>query len=151
MGVKEYCKGLKKEGLPSFEEMDSEFDISEIEQGNFARKISEKIAEKIKRFRELLEEYMHADGSSVAALNEIREMDDSDKDRISSSYKELILIDRNFMQVDLENNEEGFLQFIVNTIKAWNEVKPKLIEIIGKAKDSWKNVSKIKEDLKYLG
>lgn len=152
MKIKEYYEKIcKKKGLPSYKDFDSEFDIGSIEEGNFAMQIAEKIAEKVEKFRKMIEEFLHTDGSSLAVLMEIKGMDEKDKEKMNSIYKELMIIERNFLLVELENKEGSFLDFIKQSIDKWSSVKPGLNEIIKKGRDSWKDTSKVKEELGYLG
>lgn len=152
MKIKEYYEKIsKKKGLPSYKDFDSEFDIGSIEEGNFAMQIAEKIAEKVEKFRKMIEEFLHTDGSSLAVLMEIKGMDEKDKEKMNSIYKELMIIERNFLLVELENKEGSFLDFIKQSIDKWSSVKPWLNEIIKKGRDSWKDTSKVKEELGYLG
>jgi len=150
--MKEKYEQIKKgKNLPSYEELDNEFCVGDIEGSNFLLKISEKIVEKTEKYRKILEEYLHADGSSIAVLMEIKVMDDTDKEKINRLYMELILIERSFLEAELENNEEKFLMFIEKAYNKWNENKLQIRELISKAKESWKISSKERENLGYLG
>jgi hypothetical protein len=146
MEIKEYCNKNKLD----YSNLDSEFDISSIEKGNFSLKIAEKIVEKVEKYRKLMEEFLQADGSSFAALMEIKGFDEKDKDKINHIYKDLIMIDREFLVNELENDEKSTLEFIGNYVDKWYKVKLDIIEIIKKAKDSWKKDTNISEELEYL-
>ena len=151
MDIKKYYEELKKKAkLPDFETVDSEFQIGEIDKGNYGLQISEKIAEKTDRFRKFLEEYLHADGSSVAVLMEIKGMNEKDKESINLMYKEIVLIERNLALAELDNRDESYGAFIEESLRKWQEVKPGLKELILKAKESWMDTSKVKEELSYM-
>ena len=152
MDIKEYYERVgKNKNLPSFEEINSEFEIDSIEKGNFAKQIAGKIVEKTENFRKVLEEFLHSDGSSIAVLMEIKGMDEKDKDKINSIYKKLTILERNFLLVDLDDNEEGLLGFIEKSLEKWESIKPSLKGLILKAKNSWQDDSKTDAKLRYLG
>ena len=152
MNVKDYYEEISKNrDLSSFNEINSEFEIDSIEKGNFARQIAEKIVEKTEKFRKVLEDFLHSDGSSIAVLMEIKGMDEKDKDMITSLYKELTIIERNSLLVDLDDHEDALLDFIEKSLKQWNSIKPNLRKIILKAKESWKDNSDDDTKLRYLG
>ena len=148
MDVKEY---YSKKGLPDFAMVASEFDLSSIEGENFARKIAEKLIEKIEKYRHLLEEFLHADGNSFSVLMEMREMTEVEKEEVSALYQELVVIERSFLAADLDAKEEALLEFIKRTLLQWNALKPRLKVFALKIRDSWKNLKKGQEELGYLG
>ena len=150
MEIRKYYEKIAKE-LPSFDSFNCEFEIEDIEKGNFALHIASRIVDKTEKFRKILEEYLHADGSSIAILMEIKGMNEKDKEKINQAYQELILIERALCIAEIDNNEQQLIDFIHNSIKKWNEIKPILKEILSKARDSWKNEVKIQEHLGYLG
>ncbi|MBD3164788.1 hypothetical protein GF323_06325 [Candidatus Woesearchaeota archaeon] len=137
--------------LPSYGEFNSQFQIDDIEKGNFEKQISEKITEKTERFRKLMEEFLNPDGSSVAILMETKGMDDKYKEKINHAYKELIIIERNFALAELDNDKKSYFKFIEKSYDKWQDVRPVLKEIIARAKDSWKDENKVQEKLGYLG
>lgn len=152
MEIKDYYKELsKKKGLPNFEDINSEFEIDDIKDGNFAKKIAEKISCKAEKYRKIFEEFLQADGNSLAALIEIKNMSEADTEKINSIYKELILIERGCLLAEIENSEDAFSEFIKNSIQKWKELKSPIKEILKKAKDSWKADIKVKEERGYLG
>ena len=108
MDIKKYYEGMNKD-LPSFEGFNAEFEIDDIEKGNFALHIACRMVDKTEKFRKILEEYLHADGSSIAVLMEIKGMDDMDKEKINHAYKELILIERDLSLAEIENNEHDLI------------------------------------------
>ncbi|MBR9698831.1 hypothetical protein GOV09_00035 [Candidatus Woesearchaeota archaeon] len=150
MDINSVYTDLQKElKLPSFEKFNAEFEISGIDEGYVPRKIAERIVERVEKYRKFLEEFLHADGMSLAILSEIKIMDDKDKDTMNALYKEMIVLEREFQICELLN--EGFRKFVQEGYKKWTSLKKGLLRILEKAKDSWKNVDKIKEDLGYMG
>jgi len=148
MDIKDVYQGLRKaSSLPEFGIFDKEFDIEGIQQPS-SRKIAEKVMEKLSKYREYLEGFLHGDGS-LDILMEMKAINDTDKEGMNTCYKELVMIDRDFMLADLEN--KGFDDFMKNAFEKWSELKPVLSQLIKKTKDSWKEVSAIQEELGYLG
>ena len=149
MDIKKYFSEIKGD-LPSFEEFDSEFEISDIET-NFAFKIGEKICDKVDKYRKIIEDFIHSDGSNLAVLMEINGLDEKDKEELNILYRDMIIIDRNFLICELENKESNYITFIVDSIKKWNQMRPKIKGILVKAVSSWKDELTVQDKLGYLG
>ena len=152
MEIKEYYTEISKnKELPSFNDINSEFGIDCIEKGNFLLQIAERIVDKTEKYRKVLEEFLHADGSNIAVLMELKGMDEKEKDSMNLLYQELTIIEREFLLVELDNQEEVILTFIDKSIEKWNSIKPRLKKIISKAKNSWEEEPRIDTKLGYLG
>jgi len=144
MEIKDFCK---EKGL-NFDNLDNEFCIAEIED-NYARKIADKIIERVEKYRKFIEEFLHADGSNVAVLMEIKGLDDKQKELMNDMYKKLMLLEREYMIIELSDNQ--FLEYIKTSLDKWNEIKTNLKDLVKKAKDSWHKKSDVREELGYLG
>jgi len=150
MKIQEYYQETSKNcDLPNFDIFNSIFDIDDIEHGNFSKKIAERMVDKFENYRKLLEEYLTADGSNLAVLNEIKGMNDKDKELIISCYTKCVLVDREFMILELSEND--FSLFIKKSYETFEKIKGDIRKILEKAKDSWSITSEIKEKLGYLG
>jgi len=113
-----------------------------------AKQLAEKILKKIEDYEGFIESYLQADGSSLAALMEIKDMD---KDTMNELYKQLIIIKRNYQLADLADSEEALLTFIKETLPQWDNLRKQIITIVQQAKESWKHVKNVHEELGYLG
>jgi len=132
-----------------FEEFNAEFDIQSIEDGYVPKQIAALLNERFEKYRKIIEEYVQADGNSVAVLTEIKVFDDDDKTLMNNLFKELIQLEHAFNICELKNS--GFEEFIVSSYATWISLKSDLKTLLLKAKESWKNVENVHEELGYLG
>ena len=133
----EYQKIKEKYKLPTFEHMDSEFEISAIkipDSGVFIkavlRAINNKIGIVINYFEPIItpQQTMH----SMIELNGINE---DEKKNFYSTYRRLGLMYHELCLVELET-EEKIAEQINKTTKDWNKLKPRVmscLQIINKA------------------
>lgn len=148
---KQYNALKKKYSLPDFKDIDSEFDVSSIDQTTFLlRRICEKINEKIGNFIKILEELLQPEGS-IKSLYELRYLDDNDKKNAYFLYKKLMIRSIDFLSLSLTSNEKAHAEFIKNKFNEWENIKEDLKPLLEKMKKSWEIETDIKEDLQYLG
>ncbi len=148
MDCRAFYEGMAREhGLPSFDEVNTEFHIEDIDD-RFLFHILERVVEKIEKYRKFLEDYIQPDGSSYAVLMEIKTLTEKNKDTIQMLYRELMLIERNYLLVDLEDNEVLFLK---NTLQKWKALKADIRSIVQSAIDSWDEESTHSEEIRYVG
>ena len=68
-------------------------------------------------------------------------MEPEDKKRLSEIYKELMKKEINFIEIDLEFNEENEAQLIKDSYKFWQTVKKDMLKILEKIKKKWDDKS----------
>lgn len=149
---KQYNELEKKHNLPKFREMDSEFEISDLEETNFLlRTIIRKIAERMDFYTTMLEEILQPDTSNLYAMHETRFFSDDEKNRMYDLYRRLMDCNRQSIEVSLGGNENEEADFIKKIFNEWKGIKAELIMFVGKMRASWKTEADIKEDVGYLG
>lgn len=149
---KQYNELRKRFKLPEFREIDSEFEISDLEETNFLlRAIVRKIAEKLDFYSAMLEEILQPDTSNLYAMHETRFFDENEKKQMYDFYSKLMNFNRQSIEVSLEHNEKVDADFINNIFEEWKSIKHELLNYVKKMKASWKTEKDIKEDLGYLG
>lgn len=149
---KEYLKLAKKYKLPNYNDIDLDFEISTIEKKEFLlREIRRKILDKFDGIRDILECIIQPDTSSFSSMYETRIFNEEEKKKIYYMYKTLMTLDRGATIVNLRANEKEEAEYILNTFKEWQKIKPELLEFIEKIKENWEKETSVKEDLGYLG
>ncbi|MBW2978251.1 hypothetical protein KY331_05375 [Candidatus Woesearchaeota archaeon] len=142
---------LKKYKLPSFKELDDEFEISTIEKKEFfLREIRRKIAEKIEAYGKLFESVLQIE-PTIITLNELTAFSESDKEELYKIFRKLMVIDRGSIETSIDENDKKTAEFIKNTCKEWQDLKKELLPFVQKLKKSWMKETKIKEILRYVG
>jgi len=150
---KQYNELKKKLKLPEFRELDSEFEISDLEETNFlVRAIIRRIAEKLDFYSTMLEEVLQPDTSNLYAMHETKFFDEDEKKQMYELYTKLMNFNRQSIEVSLEQNEKNEADFITNLLNEWKVLKQELLRFVKKMRASWKTEeADIKEDLGYLG
>ena len=148
-----YNELRKKLKLPEFKSLDSEFEISDLEETNFLlRAIIRRIAEKLDFYTTMLEEILQPDTSNLYAMHETKFFDEDEKKQMYELYTKLMNFNRQSIEVSLEHNENKEADFINSLFDEWKSLKQELLRFVKKMRASWKTEeADIKEDLGYLG
>ena len=151
MGLKEKYQELeKKYNLPSYDELNNEFEISSIDCEDFLlREIRRKIAEKVELYVKLLDEWLNPE-ASISNMHESKLFNDKDRNDIFQVYKRLMFFDRYSIESALSEDEKS-AEFIKDVFKEWDEVKQKIAGFVKKAKESWLEEVDVKQELGYMG
>ncbi|MBI2134629.1 hypothetical protein HYU09_01435 [Candidatus Woesearchaeota archaeon] len=149
---KEYDNLCKKYRLPKFDDLDSEFEISDLESTNFLLKnILRKIAENLEFYNGLINEVLQPDAASMSSMHETRFFTDSEKSDMYSLYKKIMKNHRAIIEIMLKNDEKEEAEFLNKFLNDWKEIKKWLLNYLEKMKDSWDKETSIEQDLGYFG
>ena len=146
MGIKERYQELrKKHKLPSFNEINKEFEISTIEKEEFLlREIRRKIAEKIEAYTKFLEDILHPDPPTTSNMYESRIFNDEDRNEIFKIYKRLMFFDRFSIETAVDEDDKKSSEYINAVFKEWGELKKQFLSFVKKSKESWLKDSDLK-------
>lgn len=148
----DYEKLQKKYRLPDYEYINSDFEISSIEQKKFLlREIRRKMFNKFDGIKELLELIILPDTNSFSSMYETKLFDEEEKNQIYNIYRTLMMIDRLATIVNLKSNEKEDAEFILNALEEWKKIKIQLLPFLEKLKNNWMKETTVKEDLGYFG
>jgi hypothetical protein len=152
MGIKEkYSELQKRYKLPSFEEIDKEFEISKIEKDAFLlREVRRKIADRLKAYSEILENILQPD-TTVTNLFESKIFNEEERNEIFSLYKKLMFFERFSVETSIDEDDKKSADFINAVFKDLGEIKKNFLKFIRQVKDNWLKDSDIKEELGYMG
>lgn len=141
----------KKHKLPTFDEMDSEFEISAIEaESGLLREIRKHISERVGNINSLVEEVLQPD-TNLVNLYESRVFNETEKQGLFELYKKLMVVDRTLAELMIANDEKLDAQFIKSFAAEWKKIKPELLNFIRKLKDSWEKETEEGESAGYMG
>jgi hypothetical protein len=142
---------LKKHNLPSFKELDNEFEISAIEKKEFIlREIRRKITEKLELYAKLFESVLQIE-PTLTTLNEMNALSDSEKEGLYKVFRKLMILDRLSVETSIDEDDKKSAEFIQKAYNDWEELKKEILPYIKKLKESWTKETKIKEILRYVG
>ncbi|MBW2992589.1 hypothetical protein KY345_05210 [Candidatus Woesearchaeota archaeon] len=150
--IKTIYSELKKKhkDLPNFEDLDNEFEISAIEEPFTLRNIRRKIIEKVEYYAKIIEELLQPE-TNLINMYETRVFAENEKEDIYNILKKLMFFTRLSAETALKADEKEDVNFLANFLKEWTKLKPSLLNIISRIKDSWEKETELKEDLGYFG
>ena len=149
---KEYNKLSKKFKLPKFKDIDSEFEISNLENTRFLiRNVLRKIEERLEFYIEVIGNLVHPDASNISSMYEIRFLSDDEKNNMYMLFKKLMKANRSIIELILINDEKKQAEFMNIFFNEWLDMKKELIVHLNKMRESWEKESTIEEDLGYFG
>ena len=141
----------KKYKLPSFNEVNEEFEISDIDKDDFLlREIRRKIAEKLEIYMKFLEEILQPE-TTLSNMYESKIFNDAEREEIFKIYKKLMFLNRLSIETSVNEDDKKSSEYINIIFKEWNEIKSQFSKFVTKAKESWLKDIDIKEELRYLG
>ncbi len=148
---KKYELLRKKHRLPSFDELDSEFEIGKIDDGTFLlRELRRKVADKIGEAGAIVEEVLQPD-ANLAGLYESRVFDEAEKKALFEIFKKLMTYNRMAMELSIKNSEKEDAEFIKSIHTEWKALSPQLLKFIRQLRESWGKESEEAEKLRYMG
>jgi len=148
----QYEKLEKKYKLPSFQELNEEFEIEKIAEKetelllrNIRRCILEKLVA-VSRFFELM---LNPTEANLMILSMLKDIDHETKKNMEKLYKEISLIEITSLEMDLDYNEKNEAKFISDVSKSWKKLKSELKNISSHLGVNWHVKEKISDG--YFG
>lgn len=140
----------KKYKLPSFKELNENFEIEKIRRGHdlLVRIIRKTMMEKVINslgFSEALLNPVNAPRIYLVYIKSMTAEDKSDLDKIYSTLSELVI---NSLGLEIDYSEKEEAEMINKIVKAWNSIKPSFRKVIAKMQNPVASVSKEKS---YFG
>jgi HPt (histidine-containing phosphotransfer) domain-containing protein len=152
MGVESKYRQLqRKYRLPSFEQLDKEFEISCIEQERFLlREIRKKLDEKIDDICKTLEEVLQPD-TNLSGIYESRVFSDEEKKRVFDLYRRLMRLHRQGFELLVKSDDKSDADFVRSVSAEWEKLKKELSQVARKLQESWEKEMEENEKLGYFG
>ena len=140
----EYEKLEKKHKLPGFKELNEDFHIEKIAESEtdiLIREVRKFVGDRLANYMRFVENLLNPVNAPMFIFSFIKLMEPEDKKRLSEIYKELMKKEINFIEIDLEFNEENEAQLIKDSYKFWQTVKKDMLKILEKIKKKWDDKS----------
>ena len=134
-----YEKIREKNNLPSFDEMNREFQIEKASEGEsdyLIREIRKFIAEKFSNYLRFIDTILNPSNAPMFVFSFIKMIDKNDKVKLTEIYKKLIKEEIMLIELDLDFVEEKEAKFINEFYEMWQDSKKELLEIIQKVSKS---------------
>ena len=149
---KSYRELARKHQLPEYSKLNHEFEVSLIEnEGFLLRQVIHAMSERIEFFTMLIDSMLHPESGQLAPLHECRFFDDREKEELYNLYKALMQHHRTALLAGLQREEKAEAAFITSFFKEWQTLKPNLISMAMKMRQSWEKDTTIREVMGYFG
>lgn len=149
----EYKRIQEKHNLPSFEELNEDFNIekaSEVEVELLIREIRRFLADKLSNYMRFVEAILNPVNVPMFIYSLIKSLDAQEKEKLTEIYKKLSKNELKLIGLDINYSEEKEALFIKESCVMWQEMKKDLSDIFEKANKNWDNkVESKKKD--YFG
>ncbi|MBI2630554.1 hypothetical protein HYW76_05640 [Candidatus Pacearchaeota archaeon] len=151
---KQYEEFRKKYNLPSFKEMNENFEIEKLQEKEtelIAREIRSLITEKIVSYLRFIEMLLNPSaGAPLFFLSLIKNIDLQEREMLDEVYSKLSRYEIKSISLDNSYDEKKEAQFISEFYKEWQEIKREISEIMNVLENCIKKKCEKKEK-NYLG
>lgn len=150
---KEYEKLKDRYNLPSFVEINEDFEIEKLQEREtdlLIREVRRIMVEKNSAYLRFIEMFLNPGNAPMFFFSLVKNMDHVDKKTLEELYGELGKFEILSLKLDNEYNEEKEAEFIKKFYKDWQEIKKKFGRLLKAVDDSWEKKSERKEK-GYLG
>jgi len=144
---KDYKELQEKHGLPSFEELNEDFNIeksAETEVDLLIREIRRFVADKLANYMRFVEAILNPVNVQMFVFSIIKSLETQEKENFTEIYKKLSKNELKLIELDIEFSEEKEVAFIKNSYNMWQDMKKDLLKIIEKVDGNWDKKSESK-------
>ncbi|MEK6812835.1 MAG: hypothetical protein AABX86_01840 [Nanoarchaeota archaeon] len=150
---KAYGSLMKKYKLPSWKDLDDEFEIVSREippVSDVLRFVRRRISEKIAYYTSVFENLLQPNPGSLISLNESKFFTEAELQNVIHLLKELMYLDRYSLLLDISSIEREEAEYIVTCYKQWLALKKDLARVTQTLREGWKR--ELKSDrFQYFG
>ena len=140
-GLKKKYEILKKKhNLPPFKNLNEDFNIEKIAESEteiLIREVRKFMGDKILNYMRFIENILNPVNVPMFIFSIIKLLDAEEKKKVSEIYKELMKKEIQFIELDLEFNEEKEAGFIKDSYEFWQRIKKDMLKIIDKINKKW--------------
>jgi hypothetical protein len=132
--------------IKNYHELQDEYELTPDHQT--PRAVLRRIGENLEGYIKILIQILQPE--EYYSLHECNSFDDEEKAKIMDIYKSLMILHRELLRVEINNDEKETMKTIQDVHESMKTVKKQIIVIVQKLQDSWKNDS-IKSRMRYVG
>lgn len=143
---KDYEKVQRKHDLPSFEELNKDFQvekIAEVETDFLIREIRKFMSDKFSNYLRFIEAVLQPVNTPMFIFSIIKSIGVEEKKKLTDIYKKLVKIEVRVIELDIKFFEEKEAEFIKEFYEVWQEIKKDMLEIVESIKKNWDNKSEV--------
>lgn len=150
---KDYEKLQKKYSLPSFKELNEEFDIEKVaehETDCLIREIRKAVMDKEIAYLRFVEMLLNPSNAPLFFFALVKGLTSADKRLLEKLYEKLGSFEIDAIELDCNYNEKAEAEFINKIIQEWKEIKKDMLALSEILRKNW-NQKSIKDEKGYFG
>ncbi|MEK6757617.1 MAG: hypothetical protein AABX88_00670 [Nanoarchaeota archaeon] len=141
-----YGKLRIKHKLPSFEELNEDFQIervAEVETDILIREVRKFLSDKFSNYLRFIEAILNPATAPMFVFSMVRLIGNEEKIKLSNAYKQLAKNEVILIELDLKFSEEKEAEFIKESFKTWQELKKDILSVMVFVKKNWDNKQEV--------
>ena len=130
---KDYLKVQEKYNLPSFENLNEDFQIekiAEVETDILVREIRKFIADKFSNYLRFVETILNPSNAPMFVFSIVKSIGVEEKKKLVEIYKELTKTEIRLIELDTDFFEEKEAEFIKEAYEIWQKIKKDVLEVV---------------------
>jgi hypothetical protein len=130
---KKYEPLCKKYKIPSFDELNKEFEIEKVQEHEtdyLLREVRKTISEKMSAFLRFFETILNPVMAPVFVIAALKNLENGEKQKIKEIYEAMVSVEIGTIELDVEYSEKKEAEFIIKAVKKWKAIKPEILEIM---------------------
>jgi len=148
----DYGEIAKKYKLPSYDALDQDFDLGVIEESTYPlREIRKNMTEKLELLSDTFGQILQPNPDSIVDMHECKFFNESERSEIFVIYAELQQLLRMGTLCQLDGPEKKDAEWIAHVHTSWKDIKKRSLPYLEKMKNTWKEMTSDKAELRYLG
>lgn len=148
---KKYMEISKKYKLPSFSEMDSDFEIYKIDRESdfLLRTIRKQMMEKVVNSMSFVEMFLTGNNAPRMYFNYLKNLSNDDKKKLDAIYNSLSNLVISSLELEIDSDDKREAELVNQIFKTWNSVKGNFKLVLKNVKNPV--VSNVKKERSYFG
>jgi hypothetical protein len=139
---KDYEIIREKYNLPSFQEMNENFQIEKViecETEFLIKEIRKNVSEKFSNYLRFVEILLHPVSAPIFVFSVLKAMTLDEKNKLTKAYTELAKLEISAIKLDLVFSEEKEAEFIKDSYEIWKRIREDILEVIEIIEKNWDN------------
>ncbi len=139
---KNYQKIQKKYDLPSFDDLNKDFQIekvAEIETDFLIREIRKFLADKFSNYLRFVEAILNPVNAPMFIFSIIKSIGIKEKKKLTNIYGQLSKTEIRLIELDINFEEEKEADFVKESYKMWQEIKKDVLDVLDVMKNNLGN------------
>jgi len=150
---KDYLVLQKKYNLPSFRELNEEFDVEKVaehETDCLLREIRKAVMDKALAYLRFIEMLLNPSNAPIFFFALVKGLTHQDKRFLERIYKKLGGFEIDVIELDCSYSEKSEAEFIKKLVKEWKDIREEMLKFVEVLRRNWDQKSG-KSDKGYLG